>query len=208
MFQPRHRPAANRSHKMSLMSSIANSFGSRSPQAQVSYYPSTDLSALTAGLVQKTQGVCDGWPSNDVPLVVMYSTNMESLTKMRRLVQASGVRFLGYDRTNTLMDALLVLSPIIVLVDETNTAAAHRLGRQILAADFTYTLVRLCDEQALAPQSARVQERRKVVGAGHGERDGVDGPYAARLPSNLSAGVLIASFGRLGVLPRRLVKVR
>lgn len=205
MFQPTEFPQNRRS---SLIGSIASGLTGRgaphSEEAPVSYYLSTDLSGLTAGLVERTNGVSDGWPSNDVPLVVMYSTNMESLTQMRRLVQASGVRFLGYDRTSTLMDALAVLSPVAVLVDEADSAAAHRLGRQILAYDFTYTLIRMSNGSAVAP----VKARRKVVGSGLGHGEGIDGPFAACLPVGLTSELLIAAFGRLGVLPRRLTAVR
>jgi hypothetical protein len=107
-----------------------------------------------------------------------------------------------------LLDALLVLTPVVVLVEEPDTGTAHRLGRQILAADFTYTLVRLCDDKALAPQEIRANARRKVVGAGHGSTESVDGPYATRLPMDLSSSHLLASLGRLGALPRRLLSVR
>jgi hypothetical protein len=205
MFQPTQFPSAPRS---SLIGSITTSLTTRvselNGEMPVSYYLSTDLSGLTAGLVQRTNGVCDGWPSNDVPLMVMYSTNMDSLTQMRRLVQASGVRFLGYDRTSTLMDALAVLNPVAVLIDEADSAAAHRIGRQILAYDFTYTLVRMTNGAAVAP----VKARRKAVGSAIGLNEGVDGPFSACLPVDLTSERLIAALGRLGVLPRRLLAVR
>lgn len=163
-----------------------------------------NVAALTSGRVSLSQGRVDGWPSNDVPLVVMYSPNLQNLTHMRRQTQAIGIRFLGYDRVNTLMDALSVLVPVVVIIDEPDSEQACRIGRQVLADDFTINMVRLVDD---AEAQAEVDAQPMVTAVNSGATSH-DGPFLGKLDRGMSSSRLAMALGRLGVLPRRLTVVK
>lgn len=161
------------------------------------------IAPLTQGRVSISKGNLDGWPSNDVPLVVMYSSDLQNLTAMRRLTQAIGVRFLGYDRTSTLLDALSVLSPVAVIIDQQDGSQAYRLARQILACDYGMTLLRLVDGTETS-----VQTRQQQVVGSDSDAMNSDGPFVGKIERTVSATRFSASLGRLGILPRRLSVVK
>lgn len=163
-----------------------------------------NLASASLGRVSASRGTLDGWPSNDVPLVVMYSADLQNLTAMRRLTQAIGIRFLGYDRSATLLDALSVLSPVVVVIDEQDSHTAYRLARQILACDYGMTLVRLVDGSETLDHNSRKQQ---AVGSDSDAVD-IDGPFSGKIERSVSADRLSVSLGRLGVLPRRLAVVK
>lgn len=184
-------------------SALSSFAASAAPQGITLLAVAQNLASLSSHRVSVGNGRLDGWPSNDVPLVVMYSADMANLTKMRRLTQQIGVRFLGYDRTSTLMDALSVLNPVAVLIDEADTAVAHRLGRQVRADNFGLTVVRLVNGS-----ETEAQPNQQVVGSGITDDVEQDGPFLGKIQLESSPSRLAMALGRVGVLPRRLTVVR
>lgn len=143
----------------------------------------------SCGKILMTNGTPDGWPGNDVPLVVMYSPNVHRLSEVRRMMQAIGVRFLGYDRPDTLTDALNVVHPAAVMIEGKDDVISLKVARKVQANDYTLPLVRVLSEQEDEGFSSDV------------------GPFIGTLRMDAQGSHLLVALGRLGVLPRRLAMV-